>query len=85
ELAEAEEDPVACQTDLETIASSLTETELELKNTKAVLANSEQACHKVNCNCIITHPENKQEVFVVLKFRHPQPLPDGVYCLFTLQ
>jgi len=65
--------------ELEDTREKLDETELELKNTKNALvaANRERV--------LLPRPKNKQEVFAVLKFRNPQPLPVGAFCLFVLQ
>ncbi|KAF9537750.1 hypothetical protein EC957_007699 [Mortierella hygrophila] len=63
----------------------LEETEFKLKNTQDALAASEEARRAANRDRVIARPESKQEVFAVLKFRRPQPLPVGAYRLFALQ
>ncbi|KAG0007669.1 hypothetical protein BGZ80_004381 [Entomortierella chlamydospora] len=63
----------------------LTETQLELQNTKDALANSERARQEANQNRVLTRPHRKQEVFVVLRFQKPQPLPVGGFRIFALQ
>ncbi|KAG0344293.1 hypothetical protein BGZ54_005925, partial [Gamsiella multidivaricata] len=70
---------------LEDTQVKLDETQLELQNTQDALANSKRACRAANLDRILTRPPKQQEVFVVLKFRSPQPLPVGGYRLFTLQ
>lgn len=73
------------QEELEDTQAKLDETQLELQNTQDSLANSERARQAANLDRILTRPPRQQEVFVVLKFRSPQPLPIGGYRLFTLQ
>ncbi|KAG0282949.1 hypothetical protein BGZ98_006543, partial [Dissophora globulifera] len=62
----------------------LEETQLELQNTQDAHANSERARLAANRERVLMRPPRQQEVFVVLKFRSPQPLPVGGYRLFTL-
>ncbi|KAK3834996.1 MAG: hypothetical protein J3R72DRAFT_451951 [Linnemannia gamsii] len=73
------------QEELEDTLAKLDETQLELQNTRDALTNSERARQEANRDRILTRPPRQQEVFVVLKFRSPQPLPVGGYRLFTLQ
>ncbi|ORY93711.1 hypothetical protein BCR41DRAFT_390927 [Lobosporangium transversale] len=63
------------QAQLEGTLSCLSETQLELKNTKDALANSERARLEANRDRL-SRPYGKQE---------PQPLPIGGYRLFALQ
>ncbi|KAF9434784.1 hypothetical protein BGZ76_007423 [Entomortierella beljakovae] len=51
----------------------------------AALVNSERARLEANCDRVLSRPYDKQEVFVVLKFRKLQPLPIGGYRFFALQ
>ncbi|KAF9163347.1 hypothetical protein BGX21_010859 [Mortierella sp. AD011] len=99
ELADAKDDLEISQVQLEDALSSLFETQLKLKNTKDALANSgrarleaesacleaESACLEANRDRVLGRPFGKQEVFVVLKFRQPEPLPVGGYRFFALQ
>jgi hypothetical protein len=75
----------SAQEELEDIRAKLDDTELKLQNTKDALAASEAALRAANRNRVIARPESKQEVFAVLKFRRPLPLPVGAYRLFALQ
>ncbi|KAF8967582.1 hypothetical protein BGZ46_000132 [Entomortierella lignicola] len=91
-LLDAEDDIESTQVHLDAALSNLAERELELENTKIALANSEHArlnteriCLEANRDRVLSRPHRKQEVFVVLKFREPQPLPIGGYRLFALQ
>ncbi|KAF9380395.1 hypothetical protein BGX21_002378, partial [Mortierella sp. AD011] len=91
-LLDAEDDLESSQADLSAALSSLAERDIELGNTKITLANSEHArlnaervCLEANRGRVLSRPHGKQEVFVVLKFREPQPLPVGGYRLFALQ
>ncbi|KAF9369651.1 hypothetical protein BGX21_005847, partial [Mortierella sp. AD011] len=85
ELTDARKDLESAQAELETVQSSLTESRLELQNTKEALATSEHACQAANieleeANRHRVHPrpdEQREEVFVVLRFRQPKQLPDG--------
>ncbi|KAF9345767.1 hypothetical protein BGX26_002766, partial [Mortierella sp. AD094] len=77
---------------LDAALSNLAERELELESTKVALANSERArlegeriLLEANRDRVLSRPHGKQEVFVVLKFRLPQPLPVGGYRLSALQ
>ncbi|KAF9531813.1 hypothetical protein EC957_002638, partial [Mortierella hygrophila] len=45
----------------------------------------EEARRAANRDRVIARPKGKQEVFAVMKFRRPQPLPVGAYRLFALQ
>ncbi|GJJ75203.1 hypothetical protein EMPS_07561 [Entomortierella parvispora] len=63
---------------LEDTRARLDGTELELQNTQAALAAA-------NRERVLALPENRQEVFAVLKFRNPQPLPVGGFCFFARQ
>ncbi|KAF9343692.1 hypothetical protein BGX26_005346, partial [Mortierella sp. AD094] len=92
DLLDAEDDLESSQADLSAALSSLVERELELGNTKVALANSgharlnaERACLEANRERVLSRPHRKQEIFVVLKFRKPQPLPVGGYRFFALQ
>ncbi|ORY88910.1 hypothetical protein BCR41DRAFT_423013 [Lobosporangium transversale] len=85
ELADAKDDLEISQAQLEGTLSCLSETQLELKNTKDALANSERARLEANRDRVLSRPYGKQEVFAILKFRQPQPLPIGGYRLFALQ
>ncbi|KAF8976745.1 hypothetical protein BGZ46_007989 [Entomortierella lignicola] len=92
DLLDAEDELESSQADLSTALSSLAERGLELENTKVALANSEharlnseRACQEANSDRVLSRPHRKQEVFVVLKFRNPQPLPIGGYRFFALQ
>ncbi|KAF9414398.1 hypothetical protein BGZ76_004878 [Entomortierella beljakovae] len=78
DLESCQVDLEACQADLDSAKTSLKEKELELRNCKDALANSEQARLEANL-------DRGQEVFVVLRFQKPQPLPVGAFRLFTLQ
>ncbi|KAI8599791.1 hypothetical protein EDD21DRAFT_378937 [Dissophora ornata] len=70
---------------LENMEAMLEETRLRLRHTETARANSEQARQGANRDRVLARPPRQQEVFVVLKFRSPQPLPDGGYRLFTLK
>ncbi|KAF9899955.1 hypothetical protein EC991_008113 [Linnemannia zychae] len=85
DLEGVNDDLASAQEELEDTRTKLDETELKLKNTQDALATSEEARRAANRNRVIARPESKQEVFVVLKFRRPQPLPEGAYRLFALQ
>ncbi|KAG0255542.1 hypothetical protein BGZ95_005737 [Linnemannia exigua] len=85
DLEGANDDLASAQEELEDIRAKLDETELKLQNTKDALAASEAARRAANRDRVIARPESKQEVFAVLKFRRPQPLPVGAYRLFALQ
>ncbi|KAG0010639.1 hypothetical protein BGZ80_001296 [Entomortierella chlamydospora] len=85
ELMDAKDDLETCQADLDAATSSLKEKELELQNTKDVLANTKSALQAAQLDQVLSRPHERQEVFVVLKFRHPQPLPIGEYQLFMRQ
>ncbi|KAK3836816.1 MAG: hypothetical protein J3R72DRAFT_450219 [Linnemannia gamsii] len=85
DLTDANDGLASTQEELEDTLAKLDETQLELQNTRDALANSERARQEANRDRILTRPPRQQEVFVVLKFRSPQPLPVGGYRLFTLQ
>ncbi|KAF9410999.1 hypothetical protein BGZ76_005403 [Entomortierella beljakovae] len=92
DLMDAKDDLESSKADLDTALSSLLEKKRELENTKAALAsserarlNSEHACLEANRDRVLSRPHGKQEVFIVLKFQQPQPLPVGGYRLFALQ
>ncbi|KAG0247521.1 hypothetical protein BG011_001364 [Mortierella polycephala] len=85
DLEDANDDLVSAQEELEDTRVKLNETELELKNAQDALAASEVARRAANRDRVVARPENKQEVFAVLKFRRPQPLPVGAFRLFALQ
>ncbi|KAF9090091.1 hypothetical protein BGX29_011681 [Mortierella sp. GBA35] len=85
DLMDANDSLVSTQEELEDTLAKLDETQLELQNTRDALTNSERARQESNRDRILTRPPRQQEVFVVLKFRSPQPLPVGGYRLFTLQ
>ncbi|KAG0369535.1 hypothetical protein BGZ54_009678 [Gamsiella multidivaricata] len=76
DLLEANDSLASTQEELEDTEAKLEETQLELQNTRDALANTERARQAANLD---------REVFVVLKFRSPQPLPVGGYQLFTRQ
>lgn len=78
DLEDANDDLASAQEELQDTRAKLDETELKLKNTQDALAAA-------NRNRVIPRPESKQEVFVVLKFRHPQPLPVDAFRLFARQ
>ncbi|KAG0243824.1 hypothetical protein BG011_003071, partial [Mortierella polycephala] len=82
DLMDANDSLASTQEELEDTQAKLEETQLKLRNTQDALANSERARQ---VDRILTRPARQQEVFVVLKFRSPQPLPVGGYRLFTLQ
>ena len=79
------DDLASAQEELEDTRIKLDETELKLENTQDALVASEEARRAANRDRVIARPESKQEVFAVLKFRRPQPLPVGAYRLFALQ
>ncbi|KAF9531817.1 hypothetical protein EC957_002609, partial [Mortierella hygrophila] len=85
DLMDANDGLASTQEELEDTLAKLDETQLELQNTCDALTNSERARQEANRDRILTRPSRQQEVFVVLKFRSPQPLPVGGYRLFTLQ
>ncbi|KAF9426274.1 hypothetical protein BGZ76_002837 [Entomortierella beljakovae] len=92
DLLDAEGDLESSQADLSATLSSLAERDLELENMKVALSNSEharlnaeRACLEANRDRVLSRPRGIQEVFVVLKFQNPQPLPIGGYRLFALQ
>ncbi|KAF9313860.1 hypothetical protein BGZ91_006145 [Linnemannia elongata] len=73
------------QEELEDTQIKLEVAEFKLKNAQDALAASEEARRAANRDRVIAQPESKQEVFAVLKFTRPQPLPVGAYRLFALQ
>ncbi|KAF8930931.1 hypothetical protein BGZ47_000326 [Haplosporangium gracile] len=85
DLEGVNDDLASAQEELEDTQIKLEETEFKLKNTQDALAASEEARRAANRDRILTRPPRQQEVFVVLKFRSPQPLLVGGYRLFTLQ
>ncbi|KAG0196495.1 hypothetical protein BGX33_001574 [Mortierella sp. NVP41] len=85
DLEGANDDLASAQEELEDTRAKLDETELKLQNTQDALAASEAARRAANHDRVIARPESKREVFVVLKFRRPQPLPVGAFRLFALQ
>ncbi|KAG0376615.1 hypothetical protein BGX24_007473 [Mortierella sp. AD032] len=85
DLEGANDDLASAQEELEVTLAKLAETQLELQNTRDALTNSERARQEANRDRILTRPPRQQEVFIVLKFQSPQPLPVGGYNLFTLQ
>ncbi|KAG0364665.1 hypothetical protein BGX24_004513 [Mortierella sp. AD032] len=85
DLEGANDDLASAQEELEDTRAKLDETELKLKNTQDALATSEAALRAAHHDRVIARPKSKQEVFAVLKFRYPQPLPVGAYRLFALQ
>ena len=85
DLEDANDDLASAQEELEDTRAKLDETEFKLQNTRNALANSERARQEANRDRILTRPPRQQEVFIVLKFQSPQPLPVGGYRLFTLQ
>ncbi|KAK3811668.1 MAG: hypothetical protein J3R72DRAFT_428007 [Linnemannia gamsii] len=85
DLEGANDDLASAQEELEDTQIKLEETELKLKNTQDALAASEAARRAANRDRVIARPEGRQEVFAVLKFRRPQPLPVGAFRLFALQ
>ncbi|KAF8936568.1 hypothetical protein BGZ47_009442 [Haplosporangium gracile] len=85
DLMDANDGLASTQEELEDTLAKLDETQLELQNTRDALANSERARQEANRDRILTRPPRQQEVFIVLKFQSPQPLPVGGYHLFTLQ
>ncbi|KAF9969244.1 hypothetical protein BGZ73_008506 [Actinomortierella ambigua] len=85
ELEGANDNLASAQEELEDIRAKLDETELKQQSTQDALATSETARHAANLDRIVARPPRQQEVFIVLKFRSPQPLPVGGYRLFTLQ
>ncbi|KAF9083511.1 hypothetical protein BGX29_003100 [Mortierella sp. GBA35] len=85
DLEGANDDLASAQEELEDTRAKLGETELKLQNTQDALAASEAARRAANHDRVIARPESKREVFVVLKFRRPQPLPVGAFRLFALQ
>ncbi|KAF8960672.1 hypothetical protein BGZ46_001531 [Entomortierella lignicola] len=87
ELNKKQEELESAQAELEAVQSSL-QGELEsrkLQGTSDALATSERACQEANleleeANRHRVHPrldEQQEEVFVVLRFRHPKPLRKG--------
>ncbi|KAI7825253.1 hypothetical protein BC939DRAFT_126071 [Gamsiella multidivaricata] len=85
DLLEANDSLASTQEELEDTETKLEETQLELQNTRDALANTERARQAANLDRVLARPARQQEVFVVLKFRSPQPLPVGGYQLFTRQ
>ncbi|CAO3572370.1 unnamed protein product [Mortierella alpina] len=85
DLMDANDCLASTQEELEDTQAHLKETQLELQNAQEALANSERARQAANLDRILARPPRQQEVFVVLKFQSPQPLPVGGYRLFTLQ
>ncbi|KAG0273154.1 hypothetical protein BGZ96_005004 [Linnemannia gamsii] len=85
DLEGANDDLASAQEELEDTRVKLDETELKLQNTQDALTASETARRTANRDRVIARPESKQEIFAVLKFRRPQPLPVGAYRLFALQ
>ncbi|KAF9922682.1 hypothetical protein BGZ67_010304 [Mortierella alpina] len=78
DLMDANDDLASTQEELENTHAELAETQLELKNTKDALAVA-------NRDRILARPPRQQEVFVVLKFQNPKPLPIGGYRIFAVQ
>jgi hypothetical protein len=85
DLEGANDDLASAQEELEDTRAKLDDTELKLQNTQDALAACEAARRAANLDRVIARAESKQEVFAVLKFRRPQPLPVGAYRLFALQ
>ncbi|KAF9403399.1 hypothetical protein BGZ94_004622 [Podila epigama] len=85
DLEDANDDLASAQEELQDTRARLSETELRLQNTQDALVASEHARQEANLDRVLARPPREQEVFVVLKFRSPQPLPVGGYRLFTLQ
>ncbi|KAF8970750.1 hypothetical protein BGZ46_010403 [Entomortierella lignicola] len=65
--------------------SAHAETKLKLQNIKNELVNSERARQEANRNRVLPRPPKDQEVFVVLRFKKPQPLPVGGFRIFAQQ
>ncbi|KAF8922867.1 hypothetical protein BGZ58_003644 [Dissophora ornata] len=98
-LTDANDDLALTQDELEDTETKLEDTEAKLKDAEAKLeetqlklqraevarANSDQARQAANRERVLMRPPRDQEVFVVLKFQLPQPLPDGGYRLFTVR
>ncbi|KAF9547947.1 hypothetical protein EC957_007460 [Mortierella hygrophila] len=92
DLEGANDDLASAHEELEDTRVKLDETELKLKNTQdalvasenALVASEEARC-AANHDRVIARPESKQEVFAVLKFRRPQPLPVGAFRLLARQ
>ncbi|KAF8922905.1 hypothetical protein BGZ58_003602 [Dissophora ornata] len=73
----------ALREQLAAISLELRNTQLDLMDAKECLA--ERARQTANRERVLMRSPRQQEVFVVLKFRSPQPLPIGGYRLFTVQ
>lgn len=84
DLVDAKDYLESCQAGLDTVTSSLVEVQLELENARDALVNSERARQTVNLDRVLPRPRREQEVFVVLRFQQPQPLPVGGYHLSIL-
>ncbi|KAF8964310.1 hypothetical protein BGZ46_000794 [Entomortierella lignicola] len=77
----------SAQVEVEAVQSSLAKSHLELQNARDALATSERArltadleLEEANCHRVHPRPDRQQEeVFVVLRFQQPKPLPDGAY------
>ncbi|KAF8984799.1 hypothetical protein BGZ46_007037 [Entomortierella lignicola] len=88
-----QEELESAQAELEAVQSSLAESHLELQDTKDALATSERArlaanleLEEANRHRVHPRPDEKQEeVFVILRFRQPKPLPDGAYHFLARQ
>jgi len=77
---------------LEAVTRELSELKLELEDaydeledTRLELQNTQSALRAANRERVLVQPENRQEVFAVLKFRNPQPLPVGGFCFIARQ
>ncbi|KAF9353562.1 hypothetical protein BGX26_008665 [Mortierella sp. AD094] len=80
-----ERDIEALRRKLDAVSLELEDVKDELKNTKDALAASVRSSLEANRHRVIDRPHRNQEVFVILKFQQPQPLPDGAYRLFWRQ
>ncbi|KAF9377146.1 hypothetical protein BGX21_003274 [Mortierella sp. AD011] len=79
--------------ELDAVQSNLAGSQQELQDTKVALATSERDLQATNLELVEAnrhrvHPrpdEQQEEVFVVLRFRQPKPLPDGAYHFLARQ
>ncbi|KAF9163133.1 hypothetical protein BGX20_001431 [Mortierella sp. AD010] len=101
ELNKKQEELESARAELEAVQSSLQGelescspiSQQELQDTKVALATSERDLQATNLELVEAnrhrvHPrpdEQQEEVFVVLRFRQPKPLPDGAYHFLARQ
>ncbi|KAF9910907.1 hypothetical protein BX616_010752 [Lobosporangium transversale] len=84
-LANSEYARQGTKAELDKELSSHAETKLELQNVKDAFVNCERALQEANQNRVLPRPSKDQEIFVVLKFQKPQPLPVGGFRIFAQQ